>query len=83
MIAFSHRMGVRPTIEALHAHFLAVLPRIETHARIYFRYLKCLHKKEDAIAETVAVACYADVRIMGTLRKKSSQAWDCPAARRP
>lgn len=27
------------TPEALHAHFLAILPRIETHAKIHFRYL--------------------------------------------
>ena len=56
MIVFSHHMAVRPTIEALHAHFLAVLPRIETHARIYFRNLSCPHHKEEAVQETVALA---------------------------
>ena len=44
------------TPEALHAHFLEILPRVETHARIFFRYLKCPGKKDDAVAETVAVA---------------------------
>src|SRR5262249_49599956 len=37
-------------------HFLSMLPRIELHAQIYFRHLRCPGKKEDAIAEVVAVA---------------------------
>jgi hypothetical protein len=45
-----------PDIQQLHAEFLAILPRIETHAKICFRYLKCPGKKADAIAETLAVA---------------------------
>jgi hypothetical protein len=40
---------------ALHAHFLAILPRIETHAKIRFRYLRCPGRRDDAIAEVVAV----------------------------
>src|SRR3954471_16687851 len=39
----------------LHAHFLAILPRIETHARIYFRHVRCPGQRDDAIAETIAV----------------------------
>jgi hypothetical protein len=35
--------------------FLVVLPRIELHARIYFRFMKPDHK-EEAVAETVAMA---------------------------
>ena len=49
----------RPTFsdpEALHAHFLCILPRIETHARIAFRHLRCPGKRDDAVAEVVAVA---------------------------
>jgi hypothetical protein len=42
--------------EQLHADFLSLLPRIETHARIAFRHVACPGKREDAIAETVAVA---------------------------
>ena len=39
----------------LQARFLGMLPRIETHARIFFRALACPAKKEDAIQETVAI----------------------------
>jgi hypothetical protein len=41
--------------QALHTHFLAILPRIETHARIRFRHLRCPGRRDDAIAEVVAV----------------------------
>jgi hypothetical protein len=47
---------VVPSPETLETTFLLLLPRIETHARVYFRHLRCTHKKDDAIAETVAVA---------------------------
>jgi hypothetical protein len=40
---------------ALHARFLEILPRIETHARIRFRHLRCPGRRDDAIAEVVAV----------------------------
>jgi hypothetical protein len=40
----------------LQARFQTILPRIELHARIYFRHVKCPGKRQDAIAETVAVA---------------------------
>jgi hypothetical protein len=42
--------------EALHAHFLQILPRIEAHAQIRFSFLRCPGKREDAIAEVVALA---------------------------
>ena len=41
---------------ALQAHFLTIQPRIETHARIFFRGIRCFHEKADRIAETVALA---------------------------
>jgi len=49
-----------PSLASLQAHFLAVLPRIEKHARVYFRHLRCSHARADAIAETTALcwACY-------------------------
>jgi hypothetical protein len=50
--------------EALHAHFLQILPRIETHAQIFFRCLKCPGKRDDAIAEVIAIAWKWFVRIM-------------------
>jgi hypothetical protein len=43
-------------LAVLHAHFLKILPRIELHARIQFRYLKCPGKRDDAVAETIAVS---------------------------
>lgn len=50
-------------IDTLHARFLALLPRIETHARIYFRHLKCPGRKEEAVAETVGIAWMWFVRL--------------------
>src|SRR5262245_52258264 len=44
------------TLEALDGKFLAILPRIELHARIYFRHVRCPNRKDDCIAEVVAVA---------------------------
>ena len=38
--------------------FLALLPRVELHARVYFRFLPP-DRKEEAVAETVALASYA------------------------
>jgi hypothetical protein len=45
-----------PPGDRLHAAFLAVLPRIELHAQLYFRHLKCAVKKEDAVQEVLALA---------------------------
>ena len=42
--------------DPLHSAFLSLLPHVERHARVYFRHLKCPHRKADAIAETVAIA---------------------------
>jgi hypothetical protein len=55
---------IPPALEQLRAQFLALLPRIELHARITFRGVKCPDRRADAVAETVALACYADARIM-------------------
>jgi hypothetical protein len=40
----------------LQAAFLALLPRIELHAQVSFRHVRCPGKRADALAETVAVA---------------------------
>ena len=42
--------------DPLHSRFLMLVPRLEIHARIYFRDLKCQSKKDDAIADTIALA---------------------------
>src|SRR4051812_29295752 len=56
---------------SLQAHFLAIVPRIELHARIYFRHLKCPGKRDDAIAETVAVAWKWYLRLVEQQREIS------------
>lgn len=49
---------VQPALASLghlHNRFLAILPRIETHAQIQFRHLGCPGKRDDAIAEVIAL----------------------------
>jgi hypothetical protein len=43
-------------IAVLQAAFLAILPRIVKHARFQFRDLRCPHRQDDAVSETVALA---------------------------
>ena len=56
--------------DPLHSRFLMLVPRIEMHARIYFRDLKCQAKKDDAIAETIA-HCLEVVSQPGRKRQRS------------
>jgi hypothetical protein len=42
-------------IAVLHSRFLLLLPRIEAHARIFFRGLRCPVKQEDKVQECVAL----------------------------
>jgi DNA-directed RNA polymerase specialized sigma24 family protein len=49
---------------ALHAPFLALLPRIERHARIAFRHLGCPQGRDDAVAEAVALAWREYLRLV-------------------
>lgn len=39
----------------LQATFLTLVPKIRTHGEVVFRYLKCHRRREDAIAEMVAL----------------------------
>ena len=50
------RPAAPPDLVALRSHFLAILPRIELHATISFRGVACPGRRDDLIAETVAVA---------------------------
>src|ERR1035438_9897093 len=50
------RLSQMATSHPLHARFLLLLPRIETHARVYFRDVRCADKRADRIAETIALA---------------------------
>ena len=47
----------------LHARFLKLLPRIEAHANIYFRQIRCAARRADQVAETVALAWKWFVRL--------------------
>jgi len=50
-------------IDQLQARFLSIRPRIETHAKIYFRHVRCSTTKADRIAETLALAWKWFVRL--------------------
>jgi len=50
-------------INQLQSRFLSILPRIKTHACVYFRHLKCSTTKADRIAETLALAWKWFVRL--------------------
>jgi hypothetical protein len=58
----------RPSMVALSSdlqtRFLAILPRIRTHALVYFRHVKCQVKKEEAVAEVIALAWKWFVRLV-------------------
>jgi hypothetical protein len=42
-------------LEQLHTRFLHILPRITMHAQVRFNYLRCPGKRDDAVAEVVAL----------------------------
>jgi hypothetical protein len=56
-----------------HARFLALLPRLQLHGRIYFRDLKCPLKREEAVAEVVALAWHWFLQL--TKRGKDASAF--------
>jgi hypothetical protein len=56
MIAEVNASCCTSTEEELQARYLALLPRIEAHARIHFRTVVCTQKRADLIAESVALA---------------------------
>jgi hypothetical protein len=57
-------LPLHPTESQLQTRFIAVLPRIETHARIYFRHLQCPHQREEALAECLALAWWWFIRLV-------------------
>jgi hypothetical protein len=59
----SRQSKAQPGKPSCHDQFQAIWPRIEQHARIYFRKVGCPHKKADCIAETVALAWKWFVRL--------------------
>lgn len=55
MVASVSSIPSSGTLAAAQAAFLSILPRIETHARVYFRHVTCLAKNADRVAEAVAL----------------------------
>src|SRR3954467_3962943 len=51
------------TAHPLHAAFLALLPKLQTHATIYFRDVRCPDTKADKLAECQALAWKWYVRL--------------------
>jgi DNA-directed RNA polymerase specialized sigma24 family protein len=62
MIASANSFPV-PSAASLHARFLPLLPRIETHARIYFRHIKCCDRKQDCVQEVISLCWKWFVRL--------------------
>jgi hypothetical protein len=52
-----------PPLDLLQRQFLFIIPRIETHARIWSRHLACPGLKEDFVSEAVALAWRSFVRL--------------------
>jgi len=52
-----------PASIPLHVTFLTLVPRIETHARIYFRFVDCPETRADKVAEAVALTWRWFVRL--------------------
>jgi hypothetical protein len=53
----------KPRHDRLHAGFLALLPKVEAHARIYFRGVRRPGARADRVAEAVALAWKWYVRL--------------------
>jgi hypothetical protein len=63
MMASIHSCNASPAHNPLHAAFLVLLPKLQTHAQIYFRDVKCPVQRDDQVAETVALAWKWFVRL--------------------
>ena len=56
MVSFANPLAPSPSLDALHQRFLALAPRIESHARVAFRHITCPQRQDDCIAETLALS---------------------------
>ena len=63
MAAFAVASPAPASLAELHARFQAVLPRVELHARVCFRHVRCPDRKQDAINECIALAWRWFVRL--------------------
>ena len=52
-----------PVAGQVHARFLALLPRLQTHAAITVRHVRCPHARAERIAEAIALAWAWFVRL--------------------
>jgi hypothetical protein len=68
--------GPGPGPDPLHAGFLALLPRIELHATICFRHVRCPQQKADRVAECVALGWQWFLR----LSEQGKDVFDFPMA---
>jgi hypothetical protein len=53
-----------PPVASLHAAFLAIVPRIELHGQVYFRHVRCPHRRADCVAEMVGLCWKWFVRLV-------------------
>ena len=65
-----------PALEQLQEGFLGLMPRLEQHARLAFRHVRCPGLRDDRIQETLAVAWAWYVRAAGQQKDLA----DFPAA---
>ena len=72
-----------PAPACLHAAFLSILPRIELHGQVVFRGLRCPDRKEEALAEMVALCWLWFIRLarQGRDATEFASALVCFAAR--
>ena len=63
MVTFAKSLAPSPSLDALHQRFLPLVPRIETHAGIVFRGIRCADTRADLITETIALAWKWFVRL--------------------
>jgi len=56
MLALSARECRQPALVEVQQGFLAILPRLEKHGKVYFRDLRSPERKDEAISEMLALA---------------------------
>jgi hypothetical protein len=56
MLASLNAVSATPTSNSLQATFQTLLPRIESHARMVFRHVRCPVAREERVAEVSALA---------------------------
>src|SRR5690242_15354334 len=63
MSSAPHGSLCRLPIAAVQARFLTLLPRVELQGRIFFRHIRCPHKKADLLQEMRSLAWKWFVRL--------------------